>query len=232
MKKFVPAVVFLIVLILSCTAQAQVTSDPPFPGDTAGSVNGRVLTRKAYTDIFADLSRQQEGKKPRTLSQQELIDIHRKTWDQLVMGAIIDGEIEKRGITISEKEARSVLENNPPEFIKNAFVDSSGIFHRQEYLQALHDPRNDTIVHSVIESMKIELRKKKFADTLLSLVTVTDDELWQDYKKQKDVTREKFEKEKDGLREKMLAVKQQAFISSWLDSSRAKASIIDYRTIK
>jgi len=228
LKRFLLPIFFASSLFANAV-YSQISSDPPFLGDTAGIVNGRVLARKAYITTFADITWQAPGQK-HPLSQQEIVDAHRKTWDALVVDAIIEDGIEEKGITVTDSEVLSVLVNDPPEFLKNNFKDSSGVFHRQEYLQTLHDPRNDSIVQAVINTMKPTMRKEKFYKVLVAPVTVmiTDDQLWDEFKKQKGASRKEFNSKKEELRQE----KQMSFLYAWIEASKGNAKIIDYRTIK
>ena len=232
MKFSLLSILFLGFLILSEVAIAQVTADPPFRGDTAGVVNGRPLTRTQYLETFDQIARDITVDYALPLTEQKILEVHRKTWDQLIVAAIIDDSIEKKGITISNAEVRFELENNPPQALRRNFIDSMGTFDSQAYLSALRDPRNDSIVRNVMKMIAEELVKQKLSNMLIASVPVTDNELWLEYKKEKGATRKKFEKEKDEYRKKAPLVKQQAFITNWLESAKANAKIIDYRTLK
>ncbi|MDP4230967.1 MAG: SurA N-terminal domain-containing protein [Bacteroidota bacterium] len=228
------SILFLGLGALSRDAISQVTNYAPFPGDTAGIVDGHVISKKAYVDMFLEVAREEKDNEGKTklTPEEKLLDIHRKTWDRLVIGAILEENIEKKGITTSDAEVRSSLEKDPPEFLKHGFVDSLGTFHREDYLQALRDPRNDSVVRNLVKLLAQDMQKRKLSNALIASITVTDDELWEDYRKQKGATRKKFEAEKESLRPVKLQEKQSTFMVSWVESSKANAKIIDYRTIK
>lgn len=233
MKFPTTSVICIVVLILSGIAHSQVTNYVPFPGDTAGFINGRVITRKDYLVMFTDVTKHAPEEKPDSLSEKALLDEHQKTWDQLIEYALIDDSIEKKGIIVSNAEVMTYLESDPPNFLKSQFTDSSGKFDKPQYLLALHDKKNDTTIVQLIKAMKIVMGRQRLSEMFLAAIPpVTDDELWKEYKEGKDATKEKFELEKERLRTIKLQTKVQAYFASWIALAKANAKIIDYRTIK
>jgi len=224
--------IFFSAFLLADSAYSQISDVPPFTGDTAGIVNGRPITRKDYTEMLSIVTGQMMQKKSGSLTGQEILEAHRKTWENLVNDAIVSDSIEKKGIIVTDAEVRSMLENDPPLVLSRQFTDSAGKFHKEDYLEAMHNPHNDSIVRILITVAKPEMQKQKFSNMLLASITVNDEELWKEYKDQKGATRKKFESEKEELRKRKLLEKQQAFFVSWFASAKANTKIIDYRTIK
>ena len=232
MRKYISLVFAASFLSLVGSLYSQTTIDPPFLGDTVGYVNGKAITRKAYVDMFHEICLEMNHGKSDSLVGKEIVEAHNKTWDRLVLGAVIEDSIEKKGIIVTDIEVRSSLESDPPEFLKRQFTDSTGKFIKEAYLKALHDSRNAAIMHTVIESMKSEMRKQKLSNVLIASITPCDEELWKEYKEKKGDTRQTFESEKEHLRSEKLKIKEPPFFEQWVSSAKTSAKIIDYRTIK
>jgi len=231
MKTFTIFIILFCTLIFSVKVYSQ-TTDAPFRGDTAGFVNGKIITRKVYSEMFRRVSDQIKSEKNNSLSDKDIIEAHHKTWDNLILESALEDTIEKKGIIVTDIEVRSSLENDPPAFLKPQFTDSTGKFIREDYLNALHDPHNKGIIDTLIQTMKPQMQKQKLSDLLLASITPTDEELWKDYKEKKGVTRTQFESEKESLRSEQLKIKTPIFFENWIQSIKTTAKIIDYRTVK
>lgn len=105
-----------------------------------GSVNGQEIT---YTEFESQMQmavqqqKQQTGDDPDDATMQMIRD---QVWDQMVTQIIIQQEIQKLGIRVTDQEILNWVYNSPqtlPDPIKRNFIDSTGTFNMTVYQQAL-----------------------------------------------------------------------------------------------
>ena len=135
-----------------------------------GKINGQPILAKEFADMVrraVDNQKSQTGTEPDD-SQQKII--RDQVWNQLVDQVLYDKEIERLGIKVTDQEIIDwVRGDNPPDFLRQRFTDSTGTFLRQEYEQAILDPKNKSTMVLVEDA----LRKQRLRDKLQSLVTAT-----------------------------------------------------------
>lgn len=141
-----------------------------------GSVNGEEIT---YNEFMAALDRQMESMRQQGQEVDENIDqVREQVWEALVSQKLIEDQIEKFGITVSDEEVRDiVLGPNPPEFLKQNFIDSLGNFNRAVYEQALFDPQNKQALLSAEDYVKQSRLSEKLQSLLLASITVSEEEI-------------------------------------------------------
>ncbi len=108
--------------------------------DVIGRVNGRDITNEAYRR-----TRQQivETFEARTGRDPELADydaIDEETWLSLVRESLLQQEIEKHGISVSDAEILEMLRTDPPSVVRQQFTNEEGQFDVQAYQAALANP--------------------------------------------------------------------------------------------
>ena len=150
-----------------------------------GEVNGQDIS---YQEFQAELDRQLEAQKKQTgqdLDENQTDQIREQVWDALVTQKIIAGLIKDYGISVSDQEVRDIiLGDNPPEFLKRNFIDSSGNFNRKIYEDALFDPRNKQALVQAEDLVRQSRLTQKLQSMLLASVTVGEDEVKRQYLEQ------------------------------------------------
>jgi hypothetical protein len=111
--------------------------------NNVGSVNGEDIS---YQEFVNAVDQQRENQKKQTgkdVDEQNMEQLRDQVWDALVTQKLLADQIDKFGITVSDEEIKeTILGENPPEFLKQNFIDSLGNFNRQVYEQALFNPQN------------------------------------------------------------------------------------------
>lgn len=143
-----------------------------------GKVNGEDIT---YTEFQAALDQQLENVKRQTGKDPEdaqMDQIREQVWDALVTQKLVAQMIKKYDITVSDQEIKDIiLGDNPPDFLKQNFIDSLGNFNRQLYEQALFDPQNQKALVQAEEVVRQTQLSQKLQSMLLASVTVGEDEV-------------------------------------------------------
>jgi len=170
--------IFLLMIIFQWGGQGTLFS-PKGEAGTLGTVNGYPITQKDYNKIYEGVIAQKKSKdkdKESILSEKDEADAADNAWDQAVSKAITDQSIQKMGIIVTSDEIRDMLFNNPPADIKQRFTDSTGVYHQDEYIKALRDPRNDSTVRLMEGEAKEQILQLKWQQAMAGTVRVTDTE--------------------------------------------------------
>jgi len=147
-----------------------------------GSVNGEDIS---YQEFTLAVDRQRETQKTQTgkeVEEEQISQLREQVWDAIVTQKLIAREIEKFGITISDEEIRdAILGPNPPQFLTQNFIDSTGRFNRELYESALFDPRNKEPLMQAEEYVRQSKLSEKLQSLLLSSITVGEAEIKRKY---------------------------------------------------
>lgn len=145
--------------------------------NNVGSVNGEDITYKQYQaalDQQLELRKQQGQEIP-----DEAMDQFRdQVWDFVVSQVLIENQINKFGLSVSDQEIKDIiLGENPPEYLKQNFIDSTGTFNRAAYENALFDPQNEQALINAEESVRQYRLNEKLQSMITASINVTEDEV-------------------------------------------------------
>ena len=150
-----------------------------------GSVNGSDIS---YVDFQNAVERQREARKQQTgedIPEEEWEQFREQVWDALVTQKLLEQEIEKMDITVTDDEIKdAILGNDPPAFLKQNFIDSLGNFNREMYEQAIFDPQNKQILLQAEDWVRQTKLNEKLQSLLLASITVGEDEVERKFKEQ------------------------------------------------
>ena len=142
-----------------------------------GSVNGKEVDYKQYSDLVRralDEQKKRTGVDPDDEADRQ---VRAQVWNQMVDDILIDQEIKRLGITVTDQEVVDIVRGpNPPEFLINQFKDSTGTFRRDAYERAMLDPQNKTAWVQVEDVLRADQKRRKLQSLLLSTVQVTEGE--------------------------------------------------------
>ncbi len=150
-----------------------------------GSVNGDDIS---YVEFQNAIERQREARKQQTgedIPEEQWEQFREQVWDAMVTQKLLEQEIEKMNITVTDEEIKdAILGNDPPAFLKQNFIDSLGNFNREMYDQAIFDPQNEQILLQAEEWVRQTKLNEKLQSLLLASVTVSDAEVKRKFKEQ------------------------------------------------
>ncbi len=146
--------------------------------DNVGSINGEKIT---YKDFMKALDTERENlkqQKGRDVPDEDSFQFRNQVWDAIVTQTLLEQQIKKYGITVSDQEIRNILLGpNPPEAIKRNFIDSTGKFNRDQYISALYNPQNSKALLSYEEYLRQAQLNQKLQSMLLVSLTISDAEV-------------------------------------------------------
>ena len=143
-----------------------------------GSVNGDDIT---YQEFQLALERQREARKQQTgeeIPDEQLDQFRDQVWDALVTEKLIQQEVEKLGISVTDQEVKDIiLGEDPPAFLKQNFIDSLGNFNREMYEEAIFNPQNEQILLQAEEMVRQTRYREKLQSLIEAGVIVSEPEV-------------------------------------------------------
>lgn len=153
-------------------------------GGNIGSVNGRKISydlflkqlQQEYTTI-----RERTGQEP---TEAQMSMVRDRLWERMVNDILVEEQIKKYGITVSDAEIVHILKTEPPAFLRdnpNFLTDNQ--FDPKKYTEALQNPSVDwSLVENAIRGTQPSV---KMQDRILSAIRFTNDELLNEYFREK-----------------------------------------------
>jgi parvulin-like peptidyl-prolyl isomerase len=150
-----------------------------------GTVNGDNIT---YQEFQLALERQREARKQQTgeeIPDEQLDQFRDQVWDALVTEKLIQQEVERLGITVTDQEIKDIiLGEDPPAFLKQNFIDSLGNFNREMYEDAIFNPQNEQILLQSEEMVRQSRYREKLQSLIEAGVIVSEPEVRRKYLEQ------------------------------------------------
>jgi peptidyl-prolyl cis-trans isomerase D len=146
--------------------------------NNVGSINGDDIS---YQDFSKSVDQQLEIQKKQTgkdVDQDKMDQFRDQVWESLINETLIEQQVKKYNISISDEEIRNtILGDNPPQFLKQNFIDSTGKFNRSLYESALYNPQNKDILIQAEDYVRQSLLRQKLQSMLLASITVSEGEI-------------------------------------------------------
>jgi len=148
--------------------------------DYIGMVDGTKITYAEFSQLLkqqSDAYRKQTGAEPDEDTERQL---RSQVWNMLVQQILVDNELGRLGIVVTDEEIREILLGpNPPEMVASQFRDSTGQFNRAAYEQAILNPQNREVVIQVEDQVRRQRRLEKLQSLLFASTRVGEGELRQ-----------------------------------------------------
>ncbi len=157
-------------------------------GQSAGGDLGRVgnqtvsvnIWQDTYRSIYDQVSRSQNE----PISSQQNREIEDMAWDEIVNQILIQQELRRRGIRVSDEEIRIAARMAPPPQFRNepAFL-TDGQFDLQKYQAFLSQAAGDPLFLRQLEQYYREvIPREKLIRQVTAGIFVSDEELWDEYR--------------------------------------------------
>jgi len=106
-----------------------------------GSVNSNPILFEDFNSFVSSEISRSDGRNGETLTDDQKEFIRAIVWERIISDLIIQEQIEKNKIVVSDSEVVFHLQNNPPSFLKsNAMFQTDGKFDFEKYLGAVLAP--------------------------------------------------------------------------------------------
>ena len=148
-------------------------------GDAVGVINGEKIGLKLFQQVLRNSARQQPDDQP--VDQGALV---REIWGETVSSILLRQQIEKLGITVSDKEIALITRSQPPPVVQNLEIfQTDGEFDPAKYSHFLNDPttftnaRNKNFVMQLEEQVRQQWLSYKLQRLLTETVQVSPPEI-------------------------------------------------------
>jgi peptidyl-prolyl cis-trans isomerase D len=147
-----------------------------------GSINGKDITMEYFENLVQNAYTQKLNETGEQPTEEEMKDLRRQVWDDLVRNTLMNDEIKRLRIPVTDREVAYAVRNSPPDFIRNleAF-QTDGKFDMSKYQQFLSDPSAARDLMMIENSYRESLKSQKLIDRIIETVRVSDDEIWESY---------------------------------------------------
>lgn len=143
-----------------------------------GKINGKEIKYTEFNQVIDRARENQKAQSGQDIEDDQLPAFRDQVWESYVNQILIEQEVEKLGIKVTDDEIYNIITGeNPPEFLKRNFIDSLGNFNRQMYLQAIMDPRNKEALAQAEEFVKQQRLQEKLIAYLKATIVVPENEV-------------------------------------------------------
>jgi peptidyl-prolyl cis-trans isomerase D len=159
-----------------------------------GQVGGTNVSVIEYQTIYRNLYDQVQRTQDEPISSQQNREIEDMAWDEIVNQILIQNELDRRGIRVSDDEIRQAAQTSPPEELRNdPSFQTDGQFDPQRYqqflAQAAQDPR---FLQQLEQYYRDIIPRSKLVNQLTSGVYISDRQLWEEFQERNEQAQASF----------------------------------------
>lgn len=152
--------------------------------DEIGSVNKKPIFFKDFNSFVSSEINRSTNNNPSLMADEQKEFARAIVWERLINDLLIEEQIEKKAITVSDEEVLFQLQNNPPFFLQsNDLFQTNGEFDLEKYLEFILSPSQ--IDWRPIEQFmqNVYLPNYKLRQFIINGVSITQDDILNDFKK-------------------------------------------------
>jgi peptidyl-prolyl cis-trans isomerase D len=186
----VVALAFVGLMVFQWGMDISGRSNPRAVGEV-GRVNGTAINYQVWTSTYRNLTDQARQQKGSALDDRELDFIEEQAWNQLVNQVLIEQELERRGISVTDQEVRLAFQTTPPAWLmQNELFQTGGQFDYEKYQSFFSSPGVDPQLLLQIEDYyRAVLPRARLMEQIGTGIYVSDSELWYGYRDQSERVR-------------------------------------------
>lgn len=159
-----------------------------------GSVNGEPISYDEFNAAYRNLYDQEQRARAEPMTSSVTRQLEDATWNQLVMQKLVQQELERRGIRVTDEEIRQYARMAPPpELAQNQLFQTNGEFDLQKYQQFLASPAVDNQLLLQLEAYYRDvIPRSKLFYQVTSGTYISDGELWRVWKDAHETVKARF----------------------------------------
>tara|TARA_B100000963_G_scaffold361949_1_gene401165 strand:- start:4950 stop:6803 length:1854 start_codon:yes stop_codon:yes gene_type:complete len=153
-------------------------------GNEVGSLNGKPILFEDFNQLVSNEINRIDSQTGGQISDEEREYIRAVVWERLIADLIVQEQIVKNKIVVSDEELLFQMKNNPPPFLQNSEAfQSFGRFDLEKYLDAVLNPNQ--IDWKPIEDFmqNVYLPSYKIQQYITNAAAITSDDVFENYKK-------------------------------------------------
>jgi peptidyl-prolyl cis-trans isomerase D len=148
-----------------------------------GRVNGDPVMYDQYIATYRNLYDQLQQSQEQAVTSSQNRQLEEEAWNQVVTQILIQQELERRGIEVTDQEIREAALFAPPPGIQaDPTFQTNGNFDLQKYQTFLSTSQDEQFLLYLEAYYRDVLPRGKLLRQLTAGVYPTDQELWQDYR--------------------------------------------------
>ncbi|MBS1904761.1 MAG: SurA N-terminal domain-containing protein [Bacteroidetes bacterium] len=165
-------------IVFAASVSAQTQTIPPaaskkhLPTDTVGVVNGTLITLR---DFRGELKRTMKDHMSEIPNGKVSDSLYTKfvnlTWEKMIGDILIEQEIKKLKLELSDGETIKRMIAHPPELLKQSFTDSTGKYFPQELSKFLNSKAADSLRDQVVHYYRLQFQYDGLVRTLAPKAT-------------------------------------------------------------
>ncbi|MEX1184607.1 MAG: peptidylprolyl isomerase [Gemmatimonadota bacterium] len=186
----VTALAFVALMVFEWGMDMSGQSSAQFAGGDMGRVNGEIVSFEEYNAIYRNLYQQQQNTMEGPITAAIEREIENAAWEQVVMEKLLQQEMQRRGIRVTDEEVReAAMSSPPPELTGAPAFQTEGQFDMTKYQQFLSSPSLDPAFLQQLETYYRDVipRSKLYFENTAGL-TVTDEQLWRMFRDGNETT--------------------------------------------
>src|SRR5690606_24372053 len=148
-----------------------------------GRVNGEEISYEEWLGVFRNVQQQQQSAIDGPITPAMTRQIENAAWDQIVTQRLLQQELDRRGIRVSEAEIREAARIAPPPELQSApAFQTNGQFDINKYHQFLAQPQDPAFLLQLEAYYRDVIPRSKLFFQTSAGVTVSDGQLWRMYR--------------------------------------------------
>ena len=151
-----------------------------------GRVNGTPVLHEEYQTAYRNIYEETAAFQEDPITNAQNTEIEDQAWDQVVNRILVEQELERRGIVVTDEELRNAaLFSPPPNLIQDPAFQTDGQFDITRYQEWVAGATPQTLFQ--LESIYREIIPRgKLARQIGSGIHVSDNELWDLYRQENE----------------------------------------------
>ncbi|HEY0672104.1 MAG TPA: peptidyl-prolyl cis-trans isomerase [Longimicrobiales bacterium] len=191
----VTAIAFVGLMVFGWGMDITGRSGTAATGGELGRVNDEPITYEEWNVAYRNLYEQQQRQQPgQPINAALTRQLEEAAWEQLLTQKLVNQELRRRNIEVTESELRQAARfAPPPEFMSNPMFQTNGQFDPNKYAAFLSSPQVDNQMLLQLEAYYRDIipRSKLFYE-VTSGTYIPDSELWRIFRDARETATVKF----------------------------------------
>jgi parvulin-like peptidyl-prolyl isomerase len=152
------------------------------------TINGQEIRNSRWSEAYSFAIDRARAVSGRSLNDEETRQIESDAWEAMIQDILVEQEIERLGIEVTETEIRQAFRTSPPpDLMRHPAFQTSGTFDYSKYQDFFRDPSVDEQLLMQIEMYyRQTLPRTRLAQQISGGTAMSDGEVWQAYRDQNE----------------------------------------------
>jgi peptidyl-prolyl cis-trans isomerase D len=158
-----------------------------------GRVNGTPVTYEMYQAAYHNLYEQVSSSQEEPITSAQNRDIEDAAWNQAVNQILVQQELARRGIRVSDQEIRDAARYSPPqELMSDPLFQTEGRFDIQKYQSFLANSADELFLLQLEAYYREVIPESKLMRQVTSGIYFSDAELWDAFREANEQVRLRY----------------------------------------